>query len=121
MTHARKQLGAWGEKVAATKLEADGYRIVARNWRCEYGEIDLIAEKAGAFAFVEVKTRRGGLPENQITARKAYKLGQLAYFYLGEHDLDDSVFTIDLMAIEIDRAGKLVRCEHVPDVIGERW
>ena len=56
----RKKLGAWGEKVAATKLEADGYRVVARNWRCQQGEIDLIAQAGdGLLAFVEVKTRRG--------------------------------------------------------------
>ena len=116
----RKQLGAWGEKVAAIQLEADGYRIVARNWRCQQGEIDLIAQAGdGLLAFVEVKTRRGrsmGLPEEALTPHKSRKLIQLAQIYLGEHDLDVD-WRIDLVAVELDKSGKLLRCEHIPNAV----
>jgi putative endonuclease len=57
----------------ASWLEAHGLRVLARNWRCPYGEIDVIAEDAGELVFVEVKTRRGtalGAPEKVITLRK---------------------------------------------------
>jgi putative endonuclease len=116
----RKKLGAWGEKVAATKLEADGYRIVARNWRCQQGEIDLITQAGdGLLAFVEVKTRRGrsmGTPEEGLTPHKSRKLIQLAQIYLGEHDLDVD-WRIDLVAVELDKSGKLLRCEHIPNAV----
>lgn len=116
----RKKLGAWGEKVAATKLEADGYRIIDRNWRCQQGEIDLVAQAGdGLLAFVEVKTRRGnsmGTPEEALTPHKSRKLIQLAQIYLGEHDLDVD-WRIDLMAVELDKSGKLLRCEHIPNAV----
>jgi putative endonuclease len=117
---ARKKLGAWGEKVAATRLEADGYRIVARNWRCQQGEIDLIAQAGdGLLVFVEVKTRKGrgmGVPEEGLTAHKSRKLIQLAQIYLGQHDLDVD-WRLDLVAVELDNSGKLLRCEHIPDAV----
>ena len=117
---SRKRLGAWGEHVAATRLEADGYRIVARNWRCTQGEIDLIAQASdGLMVFVEVKTRRGrsmGLPEEALTPHKSRKLIQLAEIYLGEHDLDVE-WRLDLMAVELDTSGKLLRCEHIQDAV----
>ncbi len=117
---ARKKLGAWGEHVAATRLEADGYRIVARNWHCAQGEIDLVAQAGdGLLVFVEVKTRRGrsmGLPEEALTPHKSRKLIQLAEIYLGEHDLDVE-WRLDLMAVELDHSGKLLRCEHIQDAV----
>ena len=117
---ARKKLGAWGENVAATKLEADGYRIVARNWRCQQGEIDLIAQAGdGLLVFVEVKTRKGrgmGMPEEGLTPHKSRKLIQLAQIYLGKHDLDVD-WRLDLIAVELDNSGKLLRCEHIPDAV----
>ncbi len=57
-TDSRRRLGAWGEKVAAVHLEAAGYLIVERNWRCREGEIDLVAQDGDIVVFVEVKTRR---------------------------------------------------------------
>jgi putative endonuclease len=117
---SRKKLGNWGEQVAATRLEADGYRIVARNWRCAKGEIDLVAQAGdGLLVFVEVKTRRGrsmGLPEEALTLHKSRQLVQLAEIYLGEHDLDVE-WRLDLMAVELDHSGKLLRCEHIQDAV----
>src|SRR5947209_4231245 len=84
---ARRQLGASGERVAANWLEARGYRILARNWRCPYGELDLIAEQNGEIIFVEVKTRRGathGAPEEAITPAKRVRLIAAAQTYLAE-------------------------------------
>ena len=119
MKNHRKKLGAWGEGVAAHQLEADGFTIVARNWRCRYGEIDLIAQKGELVAFVEVKTRKGrdmGAPEEALTARKGKKLMQLAQFYVAEYELDVD-WRIDLVAVELDKSGKLLRCEHIPNAV----
>ena len=118
-TDDRKQLGAWGERVAATHLEAKGYRILQRNWRCARGEIDIVAQAGQMLVFVEVKTRRGrdmGAPEQGVTAGKARKLLQVAQYYLLDHDLDDADWRVDLVAVELDRRGKLLRCEHIPDL-----
>ncbi len=115
----RKKLGAWGEDVAALQLEADGFVIVARNWRCRQGEIDIIAQKGELVAFVEVKTRKGrdmGAPEEALTPRKGKKLMQLAKLYVAEHALDVD-WRIDLMAVELDKSGKLLRCEYIPNAV----
>ncbi|KAA3658616.1 MAG: YraN family protein, partial [Chloroflexi bacterium] len=85
----RKKLGAWGESVAAHHLEAKGYEIVIRNWRCRHGEIDLVTRAGMEWVFVEVKTRRGrdmGSPEEALTPYKSKKLMQLAQIYLADHD-----------------------------------
>ncbi len=84
MSSSRKRLGDWGERIAAEKLRADGYEIVAQNWRCAQGEIDIVARQQDEIAFVEVKTRRGrshGTPEEAITPHKARKLLELAQWY----------------------------------------
>ena len=59
MTRARRDLGAFGERLAAAQLEAKGYRIRERNFRTREGEVDIIAEHGSTLVFVEVRTRRG--------------------------------------------------------------
>jgi putative endonuclease len=116
MTTERKKLGAWGESVAATHLEANGWTITARNWRVREGEIDIVAERPERIALVEVKTRRGrsaGTPEEAITPRKAQKMLLVAQRYLSEHNLDDeTVISLDVIAVELDPSGKLLRVTH---------
>ncbi len=116
----RQRLGRWGEGVAATHLEALGYTILARNWRCTVGEIDLVARDGETLVFVEVKTRRGrdyGAPEEALTPRKAGKLLQLGEQYCYEHGLEDVAWRIDLVAVELDPRGLLLRCEHIPNAV----
>ncbi len=116
----RQRLGRWGEDLAANYLEAKGYQILARNWRSRHGEIDLVTRNAGSIAFVEVKTRKGrdfGLPEEGLTAQKANRIKRLAQDYLAENDLYDIDWSIDLVAVELDQNGKLLRCEHIPNAV----
>ncbi len=116
----RRRLGNWGEGVAAVQLEAEGYAIVARNWRCAAGEIDLVARDGETLVFVEVKTRRGrayGAPEEALTPRKAQKLLQLGAQYVYEQSLGDINWRIDLVAIELDARGLLLRCDHVRNAV----
>src|SRR4029450_2573032 len=67
----RGELGRRGEALACARLTAAGLRIVARNWRCQTGEIDVVAEGPGLLVFCEVKTRRGdgyGTPAAAVDA-----------------------------------------------------
>lgn len=119
MSDRRRRLGQWGEHVAGLHLDEKGLTIIAKNWRCQSGEIDIIARDADEYVFVEVKARKGqgmGLPEEGLTAKKAQKLIDLAQLYLAEHDLDPD-WRIDLVAVELDEQGKLIRCEHVVNAV----
>lgn len=119
-TDPRRRLGQWGENVAAIQLEAGGYTIIARNWRCRGGEIDLVARDGETVVFVEVKTRRGrdfGAPEEALTPHKAQKLLQLGQQYIVDNDLEDINWRIDLVAVELDEAGRMLRCDHIPNAV----
>jgi putative endonuclease len=119
MGNGRKKLGQWGETVAVYHLEAKGYDIIERNWRCRQGEIDLVARAGQEWVFVEVKTRRGrnsGTPEEGLTPHKSRQLLALGELYLAAHELDVD-WRIDLVAVELDKAGKLLRCEHIPNAV----
>ena len=83
--------GAWGEECAAAYLRRRGYRILARNYRCRFGEIDLIAWDKSVLCFVEVKTRTNtqmGLPREYVTAGKQARIRKTALFYLCDNGLD---------------------------------
>ena len=82
----RKTFGHWGEEQAAKYLLKKGYSIVAQNYRCRNGEIDLIVSKAKVLVFVEVKARKTlafGVPAAAVTRRKQAKLRATAWHYLG--------------------------------------
>ncbi len=114
-------LGRSGERFAAGWLEARGFRIVERNWRCAAGELDLIAERDGELVFVEVKTRRGGkmgAPEEAITRSKRLHLVTAAQEYLSAHDALDRPFRIDVVAVELAPTGRLVDIRHFPHSVG---
>ncbi len=116
----RHRLGALGEGIAARRLASGGHVIVARNWRCARGEIDIVARRGATYVFVEVKTRRSrrmGPPEAAVTPRKAAKLMELAQHYLLAHELGDVAWQVDVIAVELDRQGSLVRCEHFPHAL----
>jgi len=103
-------LGRTGERLAAEALARRGYRILERNFRCCYGEIDLVAEDGHELVFVEVKTRRGtafGRPEEAVTLRKQRKLVEIAAYYLDLHACADRAWRIDVVAVQLSTHGKL--------------
>ncbi len=109
-TQARQGLGRTGERLAAEQLVRDGYRLLEQNFRCRYGEIDLIAEDADDLIFVEVKTRRGdayGRPEEAVTPRKQQKIVQVATYYLDLHACSERSWRVDVVAVQLSRSGKL--------------
>ncbi|MDQ6643648.1 MAG: YraN family protein [Chloroflexota bacterium] len=108
-TAARQGLGRTGERLAAEELLRQGYRILEQNFRCSYGEIDLVAEDEHDLIFVEVKTRRGtafGLPEEAVTHRKQQKIVQVASYYLDLHACSDRSWRIDVVAVQLSKNGK---------------
>ncbi len=85
MPSPRAKLGSWGEALACRMLRAKGYAILTTNYRCRWGEVDIIAQQNGELVFVEVRTRSGpalGTPEESLTAAKARRLIATAETYL---------------------------------------
>jgi putative endonuclease len=106
-TLTRGQLGALGEERAVEHLRASGLRILARNWRCRYGELDVIAaDAAGTVVFVEVKTRSGdgfgGLAQ-AVTPQKVRRLRRLAGLWLAEQDQRWAAVRIDVIGVRVGR------------------
>ena len=115
----RRGLGRRGEELAAQYLSGKGYEIVTRNWRCEAGELDLVASDADCLAFVEVRARRGralGSPEESITLAKQVRLANLAEAYVQAHGWVGD-YRIDVIAIEYDRRGRLLRVDHYENAV----
>jgi|SRR5581483_1064994 len=83
----RLDLGARGEELVAAWYTGRGYTVLARNWRCREGELDLVLSRAGCVVFCEVKTRTGagfGTPAEAVTGAKQRRLRRLAGRWLGE-------------------------------------
>ena len=116
----KRRLGRRGEDIAAAYLKKQGYEVLARNWRCPAGELDMVAREGGTLAFVEVRTRRGdryGTPEESITPAKQAKLVELAQTYLQEKDLTDENWRIDVVAVEMDRRGRVTRLNLIRNAV----
>ncbi len=102
MTARRQALGAAGEALAASWYEANGYEVVARNWRCRDGEIDLILRQRRTIVFCEVKTRSSdafGLPAEAVTRTKRERLRHLAAKWLDESAIRPIGIRFDVAAV----------------------
>ncbi len=105
MPDARRLFGDAGEAVAARALEARGIRIVARNVRTRYGEIDLIGRDRSGWLFVEVKTRRAGsfvTAAEALDGRKLARFRRLALAWAAERRVAGRV-RLALAAVTVDR------------------
>ena len=83
-----RAIGAWGEQLAADHIRKQGGRVVAANWRCRFGEIDLVSEEKGFLCFIEVKLRKSaayGTAAAFVDFRKQNKLRATAQLYLMRH------------------------------------
>lgn len=81
----KKELGVFGETIAVNYLEADGYEIVARNFKCRLGEVDIIGKKDNRIVFFEVKTRTSdelGLPREAVDEKKIEHIRKVAAVYM---------------------------------------
>jgi putative endonuclease len=99
---SKDELGRRGEQLAAGYLTHRGYRILARTWRCGQGEIDIVAERQGDVAVVEVKTRSTvayGHPFDAITPAKAARLRRLAVAWCDAAETPPRSLRIDAIAV----------------------
>jgi putative endonuclease len=95
-------LGDRGENLAARELRNKGYRIIARNFKCVMGEIDIIARDGKTLVFVEVKTRADDdtvAPEEQINPSKMHRCTKAARFYLGRYGQPQPPARFDVVAV----------------------
>jgi putative transposase len=100
----RRQLGDYGEDLAAAALKKQGYKILERNFVTPLGEIDLIARQGKTLVVVEVKTRRGssfGAPQDSVHPGKQGRLRRLAEYYLKAKRLTDAPVRFDVVAVTL--------------------
>lgn len=115
---AKDALGRGGEQAAAEYLERGGLRILARNWRCSEGEIDIVAAERRVLVVCEVKTRssaRYGTPVEAITRAKQRRLRRLAVRWLAANGVLFDEVRIDVVGLTRDPAGGFT-IEHVRGV-----
>jgi putative endonuclease len=116
----RQQLGRLGERLARRHLESLGYQILDSNFRAAGGEIDLVAEKGDELVFVEVRTRRGrrlGTPEESVTPTKQAHIVAAALEYLQSTGSEDRDWRIDVIAVELDLSGRLLRLDVIENAV----
>lgn len=112
----QQRVGRWGEQAAADYLEKQGYQILARNFRTEHGEVDIIAQQDKSLVFVEVKARssnRYGFPEYSVTPKKRMHILSAAQKYILEHP-EFQTWRVDVIAVEGESgAAKITHFENV--------
>lgn len=113
-------LGDRGEMAGAAYLVRAGYRVLETNYRCALGEIDVVAERSGRLAFIEIKTRKNhdfGAPEEAVHEAKQHKLIQLAQCYLKDRKCKERTVSFDVLALTWDLPGE-PRFRLIPDAFG---
>ena len=98
------ELGNEGEELAVAHLRKHRYKILERNYRCKFGEIDIIALHKKVLVFIEVKTRSSkkfGSPQTGVTPRKQRQLSKVAFSYLQKHRSFSREARFDVVAVEL--------------------
>lgn len=115
MTKATNDFGELGERIAARWLERSGWRVLARRFRAGRRDIDLVVERDGLVAFVEVKARTGdafGDPVEAVHRRKQHSLTRSAQVWVGRHGREGESYRFDVLGILL--RDKRVFVRHVP-------
>ena len=112
---AKDRVGKYGEDVAARHLSEAGWEVLARNWRCASGELDIVAVDGDELVAVEVKTRRSatyGSPQEAVTHSKLARLRRLAAAWLEQQPRHFRGVRVDVIAVTVARAGA-AQIEHL--------
>jgi putative endonuclease len=115
VTRAKDAVGGYGERVAARALDAAGFVLLDRNWRCPRGELDLVARDGATIVFCEVKTRRSdafGTPVEALTPTKVRRLRALAALWLADHPQVRGPVRFDVVSVRPQRSGA-AQVEHL--------
>jgi putative endonuclease len=113
----KQQVGQWGEQHAAAYLRDQGYSIIAQNWHCPHGELDIIAQQGDTLVFVEVRTRHSASADNallSVTPRKQARVIASAHHYLADHAAPDTPWRVDVIAVTLPHHGP-PQITHVED------
>lgn len=116
MSAARQAFGELGERIAERWLRRSGWRVVERRFRSGHRDIDLVMEREGTVAFVEVKARRGdrfGTPVEAVNWRKQKELSRSATVWIARHGRADTSYRFDVVGVLVE--GERVRVRHVPN------
>ncbi|MGC4174766.1 YraN family protein [Demequina sp.] len=111
-------VGRHGENLVARRLEEAGWRVLERNWRCDQGELDIVALDGDCLVAVEVKTRRSaafGSPQEAVTREKLYRLRRLVAAWLSAQERHFREVRIDVCAVTLPAAGAAI-VEHLRGV-----
>lgn len=114
MSQERTAFGLLGERVAQRWLEQAGWRVLQRRFRSGHRDIDLVVERSGLVAFVEVKARRGadfGDPIEAVNWRKQRELSRSASVWIDRHGRPGEVYRFDVIGVLV--IGSRVRVRHV--------
>jgi len=114
VVNERQQLGGFGERVAAHRLESLGMHVIDRNVRVGRAELDLVARDGEEIVVVEVRTRRGaaGLAAESLTPVKLRRLWHAAMGYAEANGIDPERVRVDVVAVELDGKGTARNVEH---------
>lgn len=116
MTAKTQAFGELGERIAERWLRRTGWRILQRRFRNGRRDIDLVVEREGLIAFVEVKARRGdrfGQPVEAVNWRKQKELTKSAQIWIQRHGRPDESYRFDVLGVLLN--GNHVRVRHVED------
>ena len=109
--------GVAGENIACKYLKKEGYKIIEKNFRCRYGEIDIIAADKKVLCFIEVKARNKSdfaLPEEYVDRRKQKKLIKTSQIYLSKVNYGDSDQRFDVVSVNLE-SGKCRKISNAFD------
>lgn len=116
----RKNTGKGGEEVACQFLIRKGYKVIERNYRRKWGEIDIIAEKDGTVRFVEVKAvsreSEDYRPEELLHISKLRKVARTAALYMEEHK-DRREYQLDAVTVVMNAETRMARCRLFEQVL----
>ena len=116
----RKNTGKGGEEVACQFLTRKGYKLIERNYRRKWGEIDIIAEKDGTVRFVEVKAvsreSEDYRPEELLHISKLRKVARTAALYMEEHK-DNREYQLDAVTVIMNAETRMARCKLFEQVL----
>jgi putative endonuclease len=106
LTRERLNLGKLGETLAIKKVRSLGYKVIAANYRCPVGELDLVARDGDCLVFIEIKTRRRGALDSAkaaVDGRKQRQVSKAALAYMKSNGYGDVKSRFDVVAVSLDQ------------------
>jgi len=121
MLTSRQREGQKGENLSLNFLKSLGYKIIARNFRCRFGEVDIIAIENQTLIFVEVKTRSSllfGQPYEAVNHKKLRSISKIAYYFRQINQKLPPLTRIDVISVILSQQQDVLKIEHLKDVAG---